>query len=284
MRPHIEHIQAQCLAWRPGVLDSLRPGLFAKVLSQGSEPSDGLTALVAYPAGYAFEGRHHLACDEEFYVVDGDLSIDDTGYLADTYGFFPAGLKRRRMASAGGAVVLTFLSGDPRRREGWPEAGAFDTGGYVLLTDLHDIPWDRQLHDPNLAGLGLARKNLRLDPRTGERTFLFMTSPQAGPRTIAGPQESHPVVEEAFLLAGDLVGPTGTLHAGAYFWRPPGIAHGPYGSRFGSLSLIRFVGGRHVNAWGPQVLTLPADPPYRPVLPPELAFLAASPWTPPQRY
>jgi len=101
-----------------------------------------------------------------------------------------------------------------------------------------------------------------------------MTAPQTHPISWAGPLESHPTPEEAFLIAGDLTGPCGTMQAGAYFWRPPHIAHGPFGSRAGSLSLIRFIDGVHENIWSEETEPFSYQRPYRPILPPALREIA----------
>jgi hypothetical protein len=130
--------------------------------------------------------------------------------------------------------------------------------------------WDYSVHDVKLAHLGFARKNLRIDPVTGQRTFLFMTSPQSHPTNFRGPQESHPTPEESYQLEGDLTGHLGTMYPGAYFWRPPHIPHGPYGTRGGSLSLIRFVGGKHVNIWSEEQVPFYYQQAYTPVLPERL--------------
>ena len=103
------------------------------------------------------------------------------------------------------------------------------------------------------------------------------SAPQGG----SGPQEIHPVVEEAYVIAGALCGPHGTMNPGAYFWRPPGIAHGPFGSRTGSLSLIRFVGGRHVNEWTETAAPFDFATRYDPILPTDMALLAKAWPTPP---
>jgi hypothetical protein len=140
------------------------------------------------------------------------------------------------------------------------------------------------LNDPKLAHLGISRKDLRRDPETGERTFLSMVLPHSEPPGREGPQESHPVVEEAYLISGSLTGPQGTMEPGAYFWRPPGIAHGPFGTRWGCVNLIRFVGGQHVNEWSTENAPFTSDAPYDPILPEELAPFARVPWIAPPRY
>ena len=57
---------------------------------------------------------------------------------------------------------------------------------------------------------------------------------------------------------------------GAYFWRPPYIPHGPFGSIAGSMSLIRFVGGKHENIWSEDEHVFSYRQAYNPVLPPSL--------------
>jgi hypothetical protein len=74
------------------------------------------------------------------------------------------------------------------------------------------------------------------------------------------------------------------MFPGAYFWRPPGIAHGPFGTRWGCVSLIRFLGGRHVNQWSEAEAPFSFDTPYDPVLPPTLAHLRGTPWPGPAPY
>jgi hypothetical protein len=73
-----------------------------------------------------------------------------------------------------------------------------------------------------------------------------------------------------FLLSGDIVGERGVMVAGAYFWRPPHLWHGPFGSRGGNQCLIRFLGGHHVNHWSKDALRFTFDPPHAPVLPDHL--------------
>ena len=55
--------------------------------------------------------------------------------------------------------------------------------------------------------------------------------------------EIHPVVEEMYLLAGEVHGDRGIMRPGAYFWRPPFVPHGPYGTQTGNLYFFRTRGG-----------------------------------------
>lgn len=279
-RPHIEFVHAQMLPWRRVPPGAARPDAEYKFLSRDSE--DGAcSCLIRYPAGWHRVADECLVADEEFYVIEGEISIDDQTYGPDSYAFLPAGWPRREMRVNHGAVVLCFYSRQPDFAPRPPdEAMPGIAARAIPYIDVLHMPWDLKLNDPKLAHLNISRKNLRTDPVTGERTFLSLVLPHSEPPGSRGPTEQHPVVEEAYVISGSLTGPQGAMHPGAYFWRPPGIAHGPFGTRWGCVSLIRFVGGRHVNVWSETEAPFSFDAPYRPVLPPEMAYLAGTPWVP----
>ena len=274
-RAHIEFVQSQMLPWRRIGAGLARPDAEYKLLSR--DAGDGACSLLLrYPPGWSREGPEFIDAAEEFYVLDGSLQIDDHNWRADSYGWLPAGLTRTHMHSPAGCVMLAFYDAEPVLRGGQGPKLA-QSLCHVVATELE---WDLTLYDPHLRHLGIGRKNLRTDPDTGERTFLSLILPQSAPENGQGPQEMHPVVEEAFVLSGSLASPHGTMQPGAYFWRPPMIPHGPFGAHWGAVSLIRFVGGRHVNLWTHQHAKLDMRAPYAPVLPPELAHLAQTIWQP----
>ena len=282
-RSHIEFVQAQCLPWRRIGSGLARPDVEYKLLSR--DPATGAcTLLMRYPAGWSREGPEHIVADEEFYVLEGALHMDDNIYGPDHYAYLPAGWTRQRMSSPQGCVMLAFYNREPHLIGGAGNPAAKTSPRAVERLDAAAMQWDMTLNDPKLRHLGISRKNLRTDPETGERTFLSLILPQAAPEGGRGPQEIHPVVEEAYVIAGSLTGPQGTMHPGAYFWRPPGIAHGPFGARWGAVSLIRFVGGRHVNEWTRSEAPFDFAAPYDPVLPQELRHLAGIGWSPPPAY
>jgi hypothetical protein len=83
---------------------------------------------------------------------------------------------------------------------------------------------------------GLRLKLLWRDEATGAYTRLLDVAPGwREPRL-----EHHDCSEEAFMLAGDMtMGALGTMRPGAYFFRPPGIRHGPMHSQAGAVILVR---------------------------------------------
>ena len=271
-------MQAQLLPWRRIGPGNARPDAEYKFLSRDAK-TGACTALIRYPAGWRRDALEHIDADEEFYILDGALEIDGRRLRHDSYGFIPRGATRRAMSVGEGAVVLTFFSAQPTLAGG---AGASDEE--ALFIDVLHAPWDMSLNDPRLAHLGISRKDLRGDNGRGERTFLSMALPHSEPPGARGPQEIHPVVEECYVLAGSLTGPHGTMHPGAYFWRPAGTPHGPFGTRWGCVMLIRFLGGRHVNVWSEAEAPFDFDAPDRPVLPEEFGAFAHAPWREAPRY
>jgi hypothetical protein len=91
--------------------------------------------------------------------------------------------------------------------------------------------------------------------------------------------ETHPVVEEMYLLEGSMAGNLGVMHAGAYFWRPANVLHGPYGSRSGCLILFRSRGGPLSTEFHDEG-DFSWTPEHKPILPPELDAVGGKPWSP----
>ena len=282
-RPHIEFVQAQMLPWRRIGAGLARPDAEIKILSRDPD-TGGCSVLMRYPPGWSREGPEHIAADEEIFVLEGALEMGGHYYAQDAYAYLPAGWTRSSMRSEAGCTLLAFYDREPTLVLGEGDGAAEQDARAVPYLDTAAMAWDMTLNDPNLKHLGIGRKNLRTDPVSQERTFLSLILPQASPPGNSGPQEIHPVVEESYLIGGTLTGPQGTMHPGAYFWRPPGIKHGPFGARWGAVSLMRFVGGAHVNVWTPQEAGFSFAAAYDPVLPPELDHVRAQPWTPPPAY
>jgi hypothetical protein len=271
-RPHIEFIHAQQLPWQPAPIpEAPWRDLSVKVLSR--DPASGACSLIVeLPAGFCARGTpEHRPL--ELYVLDGGCRIADESLRLDAYADFPAGRAEIDIATDQGAVLLAFLGDRPA-----PGSDAQPSPPRIL--DTHEMAWTRQDIDPAVQFLNLSHKVLRHDPATGEKTLLLSTGAQAHPRNWREAQLLHHCVEEMYLLGGDIIGERGVMYEGAYFWRPAGIWHGPFGSRRGSLALIRFAAGHHHNVWSDQVREFSLTPAYAPALPPELAARAAQPWLP----
>lgn len=274
-RPHIEYIQAQVLPWQANALAGARPGTEIRVLSaETPSPENGaVSMLVRYPRGWALDDTHTLPCDEEFLVLEGSLRIGERVFGRRGYGFLPVGFPRAGMASPDGAVVLTFFEGAQKRVSGLD--GRFDAARLVM-SDTDAMPYDYNFAH-KLAGSEIGIKRLREDPYTGERSWILTKGPDSHetlPKT--GHLEHHPdCAEEMYLLEGELRWPQGPMRAGAYFWRPEGILHGPGASFTGFRAFFRTRGGPFSTVYIDETRPRPHDmPAYRPVLPPALLAIA----------
>lgn len=253
-RPHIEFVQVQHVPW------VYQPDGRAERLLNADPETGAATLMVRYLAGYRApaETADHA---EEFLVLDGEVEIDGEPRRRHAYGFLPraSGLGARH--SQWGAILLVFRHGrdDPDSAHGTAEPIAIDAAA---------MPWDVSTYDPKLAHLRLARKVLRLGPNDSGRTFLLAGMPHGVPAERELPAETHDHAEEMFMISGEMWCPEGPMRPGAYFYRPPGILHGPHVSETGFLQIMRSPGANHiVTHWSETVRPLPLGAPYAPVLP-----------------
>jgi hypothetical protein len=221
-----------------------------------------MSTVLRYPHGWSMAEPQALAVDEEIFVLEGSLEINGRLYGKHFYGHLPAGYIRHHMSVANRAVVLSFFSGAARTAN----AGAFDERRLVECLDTRALSaaTGKRAHmrsgewDPS----GTLHKTLYVEPDTGERTWLIGMMPYWS----SSKAEIHPVAEEEFAILGDICFPMGVMRAGGYFWRPAGIAHGPFASWGGALHLCRCKGGAFATEWvdaaGPHW-----NPTYEPILP-----------------
>jgi hypothetical protein len=85
-----------------------------------------------------------------------------------------------------------------------------------------------------------------------------------------------------FLLAGEVHGDRGLMRPGAYFWRPPHVPHGPYGSLTGNIYFFRTKGGPLSTTYVEPRRPFRWWPDHDPILPPgwpaDTATPATRPW------
>lgn len=279
-RPHIEFIQSQALPWVASPFGGRFRNAKIKVLSEDKD-SGASSLLVRYPAGYSRQGAEYLTVDEELFVLQGSLQINDKDYTEMCYAHLPAGFPRKVQISSEGAIVLTFLSGSPTTESG--KAAAADYDGSRLVTHIDSLR-TRPSNDLTKLGVevtpeieagfvGFSFLLFREDPHTHDQTWML----SAPPLWQGGVVEIHPVVEEMYLVTGDMAADRGLMKAGAYFWRPPGMAHGPFGSKTGNLLFFRTKGGRLTTEFADGTGVFSWTPEHRPVLPPELEQYAQVP-------
>ena len=272
-RPHTEFIQSQALPWQPSPYEGRFAGTDVKVMSRDEE-TGAASLLVRYSAGFKRDGAEYLNADEEFLVLDGAITINGRRYSQMCYAHLPAGFQRTSTGSEG-AVVLTFLSAQPATHTGEVPEGGYDSARLVELvdvlntdpsTDLRTLDVD-QTQEIVESFSAFAHILFREDPYTHDQTWLLAARPLWQGNVI----EIHPVVEEMYLVAGDMAGERGLMKAGAYFWRPPGLRHGPFGSKTGNLMFFRTQGGPLRTEFLPGADVFTWNPEHNPVLPEAMA-------------
>lgn len=260
-RSHVEFLQSQTLPWQPSPWAAFA-GLKVKVLSL-DDSSGAATVLVRYEPGDLRPGSVAAAAGEECLVLDGSLQVGARSCRQDFYLWWPAGQAREAMrAGPAGAVLLSFLDRDP---DGPAHAPVGAEGARIV--DTFEMPWACDGMDPAYAGVGLRWKLLRGTPGAADTTMLVACPPHLHPPQWRGPQEIHDCVEEMFLIGGDYLSNVGIMREGAYFWRPPGVAHGPYGTRAGNFALIRTLGHALENNWTAHEVAIDRDGGGAPVIP-----------------
>ena len=266
-RPHIEFIQSQVLPFHAGMPGDARKGISCRILSIDEDAGDSSLQL-RYPRGWAADGPQYLDVDEELFVLEGALEINGRRYGKHDYAHLPAGYHRSSMSSPDGAVVLTFLNGEAHAVAADAHGSMYDAGLLVEHIDTRRMEGEtgkrKHMNSGDWDPSGTIHKKLFYHPDTGELTWLIGMMPYwSTPRT-----EIHPVVEEEFAILGDICFPIGMMRDGGYFWRPPGIEHGPFATWGGCLHLCRCRGGGFATEWnesdGPDW-----TPDYKPILPPE---------------
>jgi hypothetical protein len=219
------------------------PGLPVAEFKQLSfdENTGARTILAKLPAGWKQPLGYHSA-NLEMFVVEGGISIGNKPMGRYSYAYYPAGYAHS-FGTTGGATVLQFWSGPPDYVPSASSRAGTDSASAVDGLMYNDVPTNgpsslpKFRNEPVMKNSPIQVKLLRLDKRTGQKTFI-VTTPGGYP-VMSGEGDlplwsSNRTWQEGYLLAGDMTIaeclPEGQV-AGAYgpngyFFRPAGIAHG----------------------------------------------------------
>jgi hypothetical protein len=153
----------------------------------------------------------------EIFVLAGDVTLGGIALKAGSYAYIPPGFTGSNLSTQFGARVLYFLD----------EPNADAVIQTPLLLDSNVVGWQPVSGDPG--DFGLSVKELRLDPGSGARTWLYRIDPGATQKWYWSSS-----IEEGYLLSGtyrhsecvngEVV--TDEYAAGGYFHRPPGAVNG----------------------------------------------------------
>ncbi len=269
-RPYIEFIHSQFLPWRVGVLPAPRAALRVKVLSE-DDVTGAASLIVEYPSDFASAEAGAMAADEEIFILGGKLEAGDIELGPHDYAFWSAGRPLPELKSVGPTVALVFLSSAPTLIDAAEAEALYRADRTIERVATIDLPWDQSNMDPNIGHLQAWRKNLRLDPDGGARTYLLTGLPHGFPADGRQPLERHPHIEEMFMVSGDMPCSKGVMRAGAYFWRPENIWHGADCTLNGFMFLGRTPGSnKTISEWSETSHPVTYSPAHRPEVPADL--------------
>lgn len=225
-RQDVDFISAQDLAWESipaGLFGSQHGGGLRKALSIDHE--DGartdLIAITNPEVGV-------LSVKTDFFVLSGMGRINGETYRPNTYIHAEAGSRMEWVPGPGRTVLYTGPFGRPDF-EGGDGAGVV-TIQHESRDEWVAMGWRGAEHQPDDVRIRWLRQD--------DDGIVFIVGMLAG--YTAPLEEVHPVYEESFKIAGDLMlGRRGVVKPGGYFFRSPGTWHGPLYSRTGNMSIIR---------------------------------------------
>lgn len=262
-RPHIEFIQTQMLSWKKNTKINAPQEIKLKNLSNDNF-TRASTNIIKYPAEFSINNQYHIKCDEEFFVLNGAISINNINYQAGDYGFFPAGFSRFNIRCKKETDILTFYEGNNKHIFSNDDV-LYNKSKLITKIETLNADWGKAT-DPKILAMGVKRLGLRLDPDNGETTWLLKIEENVMDADYDN-QEVHPVVEEVFVLSGEMHLPSGVLKKGAYFWRPPNISHGPVGTKKGAIGIFRSKGGPLTTKWTKEKYPVQWNAKYSPSIP-----------------
>ncbi len=225
-RDDVDFVQSQDVptTWaEPGTFGHKGGGL-RQVLSH-SRSSGAETYLLRV----ADQQQGVLESEVDLYVVSGEGTLDGAPLLTGDYVHVPAGSALDLRPSVAGLVLYCGFWGPSR----WSDGPAGD--GAVTHLRPEDMPWEPAGWSGERAlEPGVAVKTLR----RADGAFIYLAAMMPGWKCTS--EESHPVYEESFKVHGDvLMGARGVIRQHGYFYRSPGVFHGPLYSRGGTMSFIR---------------------------------------------
>ena len=238
-RSHIEFIHSNSMPWVKKHLDPLFKNVIYKTLSLDNDTKE-MTAVLKFPKKWNQQKPSSLTVDEEIYILSGSININNIQLDEGSYSYLPAYYHRENFFSQNGAEVLSFFSGKISYTCDFKK---FNKNKLIEKISLYQDGWDKNyigINSPEIASSGSRKKLLRTDPYTGDQTWIMGVIPSYQEKKV----ESHPVVQECFILSGEIEGNCGTMVKGSYFWRPRDILHGPYGTKTGCTILSRSKGGK----------------------------------------
>jgi hypothetical protein len=225
------------------------------------ERSGGEHVVIECSAGWSAPEAGYSTSGQDFYVIEGDLSVGPHQLTTGSYLYVPEGVQFGPLRSEGGFRAIVLRNKRHRFVVSETSANGAVPGDVVGPLETWSLPWKDPMQD-------IVKKSTYLDPQTGQsarppgvltKTLRHIQLPNRremvaltalAPGFIDPGTEHHPHDECLYLVAGDAYigltyGPSNEdrkedlkLRKDYYIARPPGIRHGPVCTQTGALWLI----------------------------------------------
>lgn len=193
-----------------------------------ASPSGGETSVVRVTS--TIEGTLNAPID--LFVLGGAARLGSRELRPGAFAHLPSGATVRITLLTPPLLLYLGSFGAPTVDRGDTEADDIE------VVDIDALAWtDMEWRGDEPPAPDVKIKWLRRDEAAG-LGIAFVVGMLPGYQTSV--EEVHPVCEESYKVSGDLLlGRRGIVGPGGYFFRPPGIWHGPLYSHTGNLSIIR---------------------------------------------
>ena len=195
----------------PDVFMATLPGVRAKRYSEDYATRIG-RYRVDLPADWTGSSGGMPDAALEIFVLAGELMVGDIKLIPGGYAYLPSGSLGFRLASSPGARILYFMSAEH-------PAGVIRA---PILLDGVVSDWEE-------IAPGQSVRVLRMDPGSGERTWLLRTTSEAtlGWQSVSTPREGY-LVSGTQSMSECVEGKprTGNYEPGGYFLRPANAIYG----------------------------------------------------------
>lgn len=264
--------------------DNSRPGVFAQTMNYDTG-SGAITVMMRYPKGWVLDKPHINDSDEALFVLEGSLSVNGIEYTKGSYAYLPAGMPRTNMHSTNGGTVLTCYEGEHLNYYNDAPPGFYKPERLIKHIKTDELKWEKPEH-PELECFtsGALRKTIRVDPVTGDTTWLLKVTADDPKKVTKRRVAIHGAVDEVFVIDGEISTPHGVMKTGAFTWRLPGRVVGPLGTRTGFTIICRSKGGPLTTTWSENEQPIIWDAPYNPDVPEKMREVAMRPFPATQRY
>lgn len=103
------------------------------------------TDLFKFPVGWKEKQAYWMESEEEFFVVEGDIEINDVHYSEGYFGYLPASYLRRTVRANKDTTIIRFLDQNPAPTyynygDPLPEVGKAP----VESLNTYDMVWDKR--------------------------------------------------------------------------------------------------------------------------------------------